>query len=45
MMASENKQHSLYAGIVLLKLILISIIQDLSQTHMNTVTAMTGNWK
>lgn len=32
MMASENKQHSWYAGIVLLKLILNSLIQDSSQT-------------
>jgi len=33
MMASENKQHSSYPGVVLLKLILNSIIQAISQTR------------
>lgn len=44
MMASENKQHSLYAGIVLLKLILSNIIQDISQTCMSRGTAVPGSW-
>lgn len=43
MMASENKRHSFYVGIVLLKLILSTVMRDISQACADRGTAVAGS--